>query len=106
MTERTWFETFRIEGGQLAERLSQIIHEGNVRRIVIRQDETIIAEFPLTIGVVGAVIAPMAAAIGALAALLTNCRIEVERTTLLPPPSEPDTLTADPIDELVEDAGY
>lgn len=108
MTERTWFETIKIEGGELTERLGQLLHEGNVRRIVIRQDETIIAEFPLTIGVVGAVIAPVAAAIGALAALLTKCRIEVERSEPAPPPimgeARPvlDEPAARPADELVD----
>lgn len=89
MTERTWFETVKLEGGQLTERLGQLIHEGNVRRIVIRQDETIIAEFPLTIGVVGALIAPVVAAIGALVALLANCTIEVERGEPVTPPAAP-----------------
>jgi hypothetical protein len=79
MTEQPRFETIKVEGGKLMERITQLIHEGNVRRIVIRQDEAVVAEFPLTVGVVGAVIAPIAAAIGALAALLTNCRIEIER---------------------------
>ena len=56
------------------------LHEGNVRRIVIKQDGRTIAEFPLTVGVVGAVLAPLLAAVGALAAVLTECTIEVERT--------------------------
>lgn len=88
MTEQTRFETIKVEGGKIMERIVQLIHEGNVRRIVIRQDETIVAEFPLTVGLVGAVIAPIAAAIGALAALLTNCRIEIERVTTEPEPVE------------------
>jgi hypothetical protein len=84
MAEHTWFETIKVEGGQLGERIGQLFHEGNVRRIVIRQDEQVVAEFPLTIGVVGTVIAPIAAAIGALAALLTRCTIEIERTEPAP----------------------
>ncbi|HEU5086128.1 MAG TPA: DUF4342 domain-containing protein, partial [Roseiflexaceae bacterium] len=56
------------------------IHEGNVRRITIRQGEQTIAEFPLTIGVIGVLMAPVLAAVGALAALLSDCTIEVERT--------------------------
>lgn len=99
MTERTWFETVKIEGGQLTERLGQLIHEGNVRRIVIRQDETIVAEFPLTIGVIGAVLAPVVAAIGALAALLTNCRIEVERSEPAPALKAPE---AEPEEAMLE----
>lgn len=84
MTERTWFETVKVEGGQIAEQLGRLFHEGNVRRLVIRQDETTVAEFPLTVGLVGALIAPIAAAIGALAALLTNCTIEIERAEPTP----------------------
>ena len=98
MTERTWFETVKLEGGQLTERLGQLLHEGNVRRIVIRQDETIIAEFPLTVGVVGAVLAPVVAAIGALVALLANCRIEVERSEPGPTPVLP---VEEPMDEVL-----
>jgi len=61
-------------------KIKQLIAEGNVRRVRIRQKDHLIAEFPLTIGVVGAVIAPVLAAVGALAALLTECSIDVERT--------------------------
>jgi hypothetical protein len=81
-------ETIKAEGVTLVERVKQIIHEGNVRRIVIKQGEEVVAEFPLTFGVVGAVIAPVLAAIGALAALLNNCTIEVERVADEPAPVE------------------
>jgi hypothetical protein len=79
--ERTWWE--RIEGttGQFLGQLGRVIDEGNVRRVVVKQHGKIIAEFPLTVGVVGAVIAPVAAAIGALTAVLTDCTIEVEKTS-------------------------
>jgi Domain of unknown function (DUF4342) len=77
--ERTWWETIKVEGGELLERVKELIHEGNVRRIVIRQGERSVAEFPLTVGVVGTVAAPVLAAVGAIAALLTNCSIEVQR---------------------------
>jgi hypothetical protein len=59
--------------------LKAIIEEGNVRRVRIRQRDRTVAEFPLTVGVVGAVLAPVLAAIGAIAALLTECTIDVER---------------------------
>ncbi len=78
--ERTWWESIKVEGGELIERVKALIHEGNVRRIVIRQGDRSVAEFPLTVGVVGTVAAPILAAVGALAALLTNCSIEVQRT--------------------------
>jgi hypothetical protein len=80
MTDTTWWETIKAEGGQLLDKLKELIEAGNVRRIVVKQGERTIAEFPLTVGVVGAVIAPVLAAIGAIAALVTDCKIEVERT--------------------------
>ena len=79
MSERTWWETLKAEGGQILAKLEELIQEGNVRRIVIKQGERTIAEFPLMVGVVGAVIAPVLAAIGAIIALAKDCRIEVER---------------------------
>lgn len=79
MTEGSCWETIKVEGGQVVDKVKEIIHQGNVRRIVVRQDGRSVAEFPLTVGVVGAVVAPVLAAIGALAALLTSCSIEVER---------------------------
>jgi hypothetical protein len=94
--ERTWWESIRVEGGELLEKVRSLIREGNVRRIVIRQGEgnRPVAEFPLTVGVVGAVAAPILAAVGALAALLTNCTIEVERVAPAdsdaPPVQRPD----------------
>ena len=80
MTERTWWETVESKSGELLEQLKQLIAEGNVRRDVVKQEGQVVAEFPLTVGVVGAVLAPVLAAIGVLVALLTRCTIEVERT--------------------------
>ncbi len=79
MSEKAWWETIKAEGGHLLDQVKKMIEEGNVRRIRIKQEGQIVAEFPLTIGVVGAVLAPILAAIGALVALLTKCSIEVER---------------------------
>jgi len=79
MAEHTWWETIKVESAQLVNKVEEIIKEGNVRRIVIKQHERTIAEFPLTVGVVGAVLAPVVAAVGAIAALATDCKIEVER---------------------------
>lgn len=79
MEERTFWESIKAEGSEVLDRVKQVIHEGNVRRVVIKQGERTVAEFPLTIGVVGAVLAPVLAAIGALVALLTDCTIEIER---------------------------
>jgi hypothetical protein len=72
-------ETLQLKGNQLVEQVKQLIHEGNVRRIVVKQDERTIVEFPLAAGVVGTLLAPALAALGALAALLNDCTIEVER---------------------------
>jgi hypothetical protein len=68
-----------VNGGQIVDTIKNLIHEGNVRKISIKQDGHTIAEFPLTVGVVGAAMAPPVAAIGAIAALVTDCTIEVER---------------------------
>ena len=75
---------FKVSGAELLDRVKQLIHEGNVRRIRIRQGDRIVAEFPLTVGIVGAALAPVLAAVGAIAALATECTIEVERAK--PPP--------------------
>ncbi len=79
MSENTCWETIKVKGGQLVDKVKELVEEGNVRRIVIKQEERTIAEFPLTVGVIGAVFAPMLAAVGAIAALVTDCRLEVER---------------------------
>jgi len=79
MSEQTIWESIKVEGSDLLHSVKKIIHEGNVRRVRIKQKDEVVAEFPLTVGVVGALLAPVLAAIGALAALLTECSIEVER---------------------------
>ena len=77
--ERTWWEKIEGTTNEILEQLKRLVDEGNVRRIVVKQRGRTVAEFPLTVGVVGAVLAPVAAAIGALTALLTDCTIEVEK---------------------------
>lgn len=73
-------ETFNVKGEQLLGKVKEIINEGNVRRIIIKDKSgKIIIEFPLTIGVIGAVFAPALAAVGAIAALVSECSITVER---------------------------
>jgi len=73
-------ESFKVSGDDILTKVKELIKEGNVRRIIIKndKDETIM-EFPLTIGAIGVVLAPMFAAIGTLAALATHCTIIVER---------------------------
>ena len=75
------YERFKVKGDDLLKRVKQLVHEGNVRRVVIKQGSRTVAEFPLTVGVVGALAAPLLVAVGALAALLGECTIEVERAT-------------------------
>jgi D-aminopeptidase len=79
MTDKTRWESFKAEGDQIVEKVKRLIHEGNVRRVIVQHDGRTVAEFPLTAGVVGAVLAPVLAAIGALVAMLKDCTIQVER---------------------------
>src|SRR6266516_2669853 len=67
-------------GEQLLTRVKELLHEGNVRRIIIKQEGRSIMEFPLTVGVVGVVAAPVLVAIGAISALIAQCSIEVVRS--------------------------
>lgn len=79
MAEKTVWESIKSEGQSMLERLKELIHEGNVRRVIVQHQGRTIAEFPLTAGVVGVVLAPVVAAIGALVALLKDCTIQVEK---------------------------
>jgi uncharacterized protein DUF4342 len=78
------WQSFKVDGTAVIDRIKEIIREGNVRRVVVEHEGRTIAEFPLTVGVVGAVLAPVAAAIGALVALLKDCTIHVERVPEAP----------------------
>lgn len=81
MAEQTYEETFKVSGEEVVARVKELIREGNVRRIIIKdKDGKSVAEFPLTVGVVGAVLAPALAALGAAAALLTECTITVVKS--------------------------
>ncbi|HLU52074.1 MAG TPA: DUF4342 domain-containing protein [Acidimicrobiia bacterium] len=74
------FEDLRVEGEQLLSKVKELIHEGNVRRIIVKNNEgETLIEIPLTLGVAGAVLLPALAAVGAIAALVTECSITVER---------------------------
>ena len=73
-------EEFKVRGEDLLNKVKEIINEGNVRRIIVKNKEgKTLVELPLTIGVVGAALAPMLAAVGAIAVLVTECTIVVER---------------------------
>jgi hypothetical protein len=94
---RTVWESIQVTGAELADAVQKLIEAGNVRRIRIRQGTRTIAEFPLTIGLVGAVFAPMLAAVGALAAIITECTIEVEREVEEPRAPAPESpISPDP----------
>ncbi len=73
-------EQYKVSGEDLLKKVKQLINEGNIRKITIKnkEGETLIV-LPLTIGVIGAVLAPALAAVGAIAALVTECTITVER---------------------------
>ena len=78
--EKTVREEFRITGEQLLHKVKELIHEGNIRRIIVKQEDRTLVEIPLTLGVAGILLAPTLAALGALAALVTECTIIVEKT--------------------------
>jgi len=78
--QKTWTEEVKVAGEGLVAKIKELVHEGNVRRITIKNEKgDVVVEFPLTLGVVGALLVPTLAAIGAVAALVTNCTIVVER---------------------------
>jgi len=80
MTEN---DKFTVSGSQLVEKIKQLIHEGNIRRVRVIHKGNVILEIPLTLGATAATAitlsAPMLAALGAFAALITDCIVEVER---------------------------
>lgn len=74
------YEELKVDGEQLLAKIRELIHKGNIRRIIIKNDEGVtLMEMPLTMGVAGAVILPSLAEVGAIAALVTDCSITVER---------------------------
>ena len=79
MADKTFWESFKADGATVVDEIKRLIHEGNVRRVIIQHDGRTVAEFPLTAGVVGAVVAPVLAAVGAIVALLNDCTIQIER---------------------------
>jgi hypothetical protein len=79
MSDQT-IEEIKVSGEQLLAKIRELIRQGNIRRITITEkDGKVLMSFPLTIGVVGALLAPTLAAIGAIAALVTECTVKVER---------------------------
>lgn len=73
-------ETFEVNGDTLIQKVKELIREGNIRKISIKdKSDKVLIVFPLTVGVVGTVLAPVLAAVGALAALVGECSISVEK---------------------------
>jgi hypothetical protein len=87
-------EELQVVGEQLLAKIKELVHEGNVRRIIIKQDGHTFLEIPLTIGVAGFILAPVWAAIAVLGALVAQCSIEVVRSEQ---PLQPDEAAADEI---------
>jgi hypothetical protein len=86
MGTQTFWETVQAKGSAVVDKVRELIAEGNVRRVRVRHNDRIVAEFPLTIGVAGVVLAPVFAAIATITALLTDCSIDVEREAPGPAP--------------------
>ncbi|HSL31683.1 MAG TPA: DUF4342 domain-containing protein [Anaerolineales bacterium] len=82
MPEQTFrTEEFRVEGEKLIAKIKELFHEGNIRRVIIKdKDGKTVMEIPVTLGVVGVLLAPQLAAIGAIAALITEATVVVEKT--------------------------
>jgi hypothetical protein len=78
--EKVRTEEHKVSGDDLIAKVKELVHEGNIRRIIIKNEEgETLIEIPLTLGVIGAVLLPVLAAIGAIAALVTDCTIVVEK---------------------------
>ena len=82
------FEQFRVAGNELADKIRELIHEGNVRRIIIKDEKGhTFVEIPLTVAAVGVILAPILAAVGAIATVVAKFDVVVERNS--PPPPKP-----------------
>lgn len=77
--EKTRKEEIFVRGSELVEQIKEIVRKGNINRLRVKQDDNVLIEIPVTAGVVGALLAPQLAIIGAVAALVSKCTIEIER---------------------------
>jgi hypothetical protein len=76
------FEQFKVAGKDLADKIRELIHEGNVRRIIIKDEHGhTFLEIPMTVATIGVIAAPVLAAVGAIATLVSKCEVVVERTS-------------------------
>ena len=84
-------EEFKVKGEEVIGKVKELLHEGNVRKLIIKdEDGKVYLEIPVTLGLVGAVLAPTVAAVGALAAMVANLKIEVIRTEEPEAPKPPE----------------
>lgn len=96
-TQRTTTQEFSLSGDEVVHKVKELIHEGNIRRIIIKNEEgRTMLEVPLAIGLIGAALLPVLAAIGALAAIATRCTLVVERDMTVPSASSEVTPPTDP----------
>lgn len=87
MAFEDFWEEIQVMGGNLVEKVKELIHEGNVRRIIIKEENGhTLVEIPVTWAALGAIAAPVLAAVGAISALVTKCTIVVERRGETKPP--------------------
>ncbi len=77
---KVWREQVQVTGGELVEKIKEIIHQGNVTKVIVKSQEKTIVEIPVTAGAIGVLLAPHLAMLGVLSALLAKCTIEIERT--------------------------
>jgi len=78
--EQVRTEEFQVSGDMLVAKIKEVVHEGDIRHVAIKnEDGRTLVDIPLTLGVVGTLLAPQLAAVGAIAALVTRCTIAVER---------------------------
>lgn len=95
--ERTAREEFRVSGEAVVAKVKELVREGNVRRIILKNDDgRVLLEIPLTIGVIGTVLLPVWAALGAMAALVANLTLAVERVEPRAPAATPPARTYQP----------
>lgn len=88
--DKTFYEEFKVRGQDLLDKIKSLVHEGNVRRIILKDEKGhTYLEIPLSIAAVGVLAAPLLAGLGAIAALVANFNLVVERTEEEPPKQEP-----------------
>jgi hypothetical protein len=82
MDENSRKEEFRVDGEELIAKIKELVHEGNIRHLtIVNEDGKTLIDLPLTVGVVGALVAPQMAAQGAIAALVSHCTVVVEKSS-------------------------